>query len=220
MAFRIKENCLAIVILAASLSAQPLTVTTTKHTLTVDNAGVTLDRNQWNYSDIRRLTLDSDRLLLLTYKGRKPYTIDHLPDGAAALLYPVLRAHMDQRFVPELPDVVSQPFWQMPAKAESGRKGANGVLIVGADRIVFNSAERRASRTWRYTDISNISHSGLFDLSINTQLGTQVRFTLKEALTETRFHDLWLRLEEVNGLTLYPSRLGQHQPDQAQHQTH
>jgi hypothetical protein len=211
MAFRTEENCLAIVILAASLSAQPLTFTARKHMLTADDTGVTLDRRHWTYTDIRRLTLAPDRLAILTYEGRKWYTVDHLPDGAAAQLYPLLRARMDQRFVPELPDPDAQPLWRMPVRMERGWKGANGMLIVGADRIVFDTAERGASRTWRYADIANISHSGLFDLSLNTQLGTEIRFSLKQPLTEERFHALWLRLEEVNGLAPYQSRLGQHQ---------
>jgi len=210
MAFRIEENCLAILILTASLAAQPLSVTARKHTLTLDETGVTLDRRHWTYTDIRRLTLAPDRLAILTYTGRKSYAIAHLPDGAAARLYPLLRAHMDQRFVPELPDPDVQPLWRMPAKLERGWKGANGTLIVGADRIVFDTAERDASRTWRYADIANISHSGVFDLSLSTQLGAEVRFSLKEPLTEERFHALWLRLEEVNGLAPYRSRLGPH----------
>jgi hypothetical protein len=208
MAFRIEKNCCAILILAASLSAQPLTFTARKHTLTANDAGVTIDRHHWIYTDIRRLTLAPDSLAILTYTGRKRYAIEHLPDGAAAQLYPLLRAHMDQRFIPELADPNVQALWRTPAKVERVRKGANGTLVVGADRIVFDTAERDASRTWRYSDIVNIGHSSLFDLSLNTQLGAEVRFTLKEPLTEERFHTLWLRLEAANGLTLYQSKLG------------
>lgn len=210
MAFRIEKDCIAIVILAASLSAQPLTFTARKHTLTVDDSGVALDRSHWTYTDIRRLTLAPGRLAILTYKDREWHAIDRLPDGAAAQLYPLLRARMDQRFIPELADPTVQPLWRMPARVEGVWKGANGTLIVGADRIVFDTAEHDASRTWRYADIANISHSGIFDLSLSTELGTEVRFSLKEPLTEERFHALWLRLEEVNGLTPYQSRLSQH----------
>jgi hypothetical protein len=210
MAFRIEKSCLTIVILAASLPAQTVSFTARKHTLTVDESGVTLDQRHWTYTDIRRLTLAPDRLAILTYEGRKWYAVDHLPAGAAAKLYPLLRERMDQRFIPELPDPDVQPLWRMPAKMEGGWTGANGILIVGADRIVFDSAEHDASRTWRYTDIANISHSGLFDLSLNTQLGTEVRFTLKQPLPEDRFQTLWLRLEEVNGFTPYRARLSQH----------
>jgi hypothetical protein len=201
--------------LAASLAAQPLMFTTRKHTLRADAAGVTLDQRHWSYTDIRRLTLAPGRLAILTYTGRREYVVDHLPDGAAAQLYPLFRARMDQRFIADLsdadlPDADVQPLWRMPAKLERGWKGANGVLLVGADRIVFDTAEHDASRTWRYTDIANVSHSGLFDLSLSTQLGAEFRFSLKEPLTEERFHALWLRLEEVNGLALYQSGPGQH----------
>jgi hypothetical protein len=210
MAFRIEKRCLAIVILAASLSAQSLTFSARKHTVTADDSGVTLDKRHWTYTDIRRLTLAPDKLVILTYDRRRDYAVSHLPDGAAAQLYPLLRAHMDQRLVPELPDLGGQALWQMPAKVERGWKGANGTLLVGADRIVFDTPARDASRTWRFTDIANISHSGLFDLSLTTRLGTEIRFALKEPLAEERFNALWLGLEEVNGLTPYQSRLGQH----------
>jgi hypothetical protein len=136
--------------------------------------------------------------------------VDHLPDGAAAKLDPLFRAHMDQRFIAEVGEPGIQPLWQIPAKLEQGWGGTNGTLIVGADRIVFDSAEHDASRTWRYNDIANISHSGLCDLSLNTQLGIEVRFTLKQPLPEDRFQALWLRLEELNGLTPYRARLSQH----------
>jgi hypothetical protein len=217
MAFRIKKSYLAIVILAASLPAQPLSFRARKHPLTVDDAGVTLDQHHWTYTDIRRLTLAPDRLTVLTYEDSKwrpgrerTYSVDHLPDGAAAKLYPLFFAHMDQRFIAEMVEQGIRPLWQMPAKLEQGWGGANGTLTIGADRIVFDSAERNASRTWRYVDIANISHSGLFDLSLNTQLGTEVRFTLKQRLPEDRFQALWLRLEELNGLTPYRARLSQH----------
>jgi hypothetical protein len=196
--------------LAASLSAQPLTFTARKHTLTADQSGVTLDQRHWTYTDIRRLTLAPDRLTILTYERRRDYVVDHLPDGAAARLYPLFRARMDQRFLARLPDPDVQPLWRMPAKMEHGWKGANGTLIAGTDRIVFETDQRDASRTWRDTDIANVSHSGLFDLSLSTQLGAEVRFSLKEPLTEERFHALWLRLEEVNGLRPYQSILGHH----------
>ena len=217
MAFRIKKSGLTIVILAASLPAQPLSFTARKHTLTVDEAGVTLDQRYWTYSDIRRLTLAPDRLTILTYEDSKwrpgrerTYSVDHLPDGAAAKLYPLFRARMDQRFIAEMVEPGIQPLWQMPVKLEQGWGGANGTLTIGADRVVFDSAEHDASRTWRYIDIANISHSGLFDLSLNTQLGTEFRFTLKQPIQEDRFQAFWLRLEGVNGLTPYRARLSQH----------
>jgi hypothetical protein len=217
MAFRIEKSCLTIVILAASLPAQTVSFTARKHTLTVDESGVTLDQRHWTYTDIRRLTLAPDRLAILTYEDSKwrpgrerNYSVDRLPDGAAAKLYPLFRSHMDQRFIAEMVEPGIRPLWQMPAKLEQGWGGANGTLIVGNDRIVFDSAEHDASRTWRFADIANVSHSGLFDLSLNTQLGTQVRFTLKQPLPEDRFQALWLSLEEVNGMTPYRARLSQH----------
>jgi len=213
MAFRIEALCLAFLI----VSAQPATVTARKHAVTADDTGVTLDQQHWSYSDIQRLTLSADRLTLLTYQDRKwqpgrerRFTFDHLPEGAALQLYPVLRAHMDQRLIAELAEPGLQPVWKSPAKMERGLHGSNGTLIVGTDRIVFDTADREGARTWRYADISNISHAGLFDLSLAMQLGTEVRFTLKQPLDESAYHALWLQLEAGNGLKPYESRLGHH----------
>jgi hypothetical protein len=187
-----------------------LTFTAHKHAVSVDDAGITADGRRWAYTDIQRLTLAPDTLTILTYENRKwpirgdhQFVFDRLPPGTAEKLYPAFRARLDQRFVALLPDHAVEALWRLPAK--TGR--ANGLLTIGTDRIVFETPDRGRSRTWRYTDVAGVSHAGPFDLSLAASDGSTTRFQLKEPLTEGRFNGLWERVEQVNGLKTYESRL-------------
>jgi hypothetical protein len=97
----------------------------------------------------------------------------------------------------------------MPVKLRHGLGGSEGALVVGKDRIVYQSEEPGESRTWRYTDIDSIGAGGLFDLSITTlersgwrHAGpTEFQFELKRALPENRYNDLWQRINRSHILT-------------------
>jgi hypothetical protein len=72
------------------------------------------------------------------------------------------------------------------------------VLEIGEDRIVFKTAQKDDSRTWRLRDIENISSSGPFDLTITT-LEKPYRFQLKQMLSEARYNELWRKLNDTKG---------------------
>lgn len=92
-------------------------------------------------------------------------------------------------------------------------RGSEGALLVGADRIVYRTSRQGDSRTWRYSDIENISTSGPFQLTITTferdkfHYGNYkgFNFQLKEALDEARYDELWRRLNQSKGLKLIGS---------------
>lgn len=171
----------------------------------------------WKYDDIQQLTLSPTELKILTYEDRKwelgrdrEYVFQRLPKGMAAQLYPLFRQTMDQRFAADLADGDVKPLWSLPAKLTHGRSGTQGALIVGEDRIVYRT-EKGASHTWRYSDIDNVSRSGLFDLSLLTLehegwyrgSPTEFHFQLKEALAEDRYNDLWRRLNSGQRLQIF-----------------
>ena len=91
--------------------------------------------------------------------------------------------------------------------------GDEGVLQVGPDEIVYKSADKAESRTWRYEDIENISSSGPFQLTITTFERAKTHygslkgfnFELKQRLEEARYNDLWLRLNQSKGLKILNS---------------
>ena len=43
------------------------------------------------------------------------------------------------------------------------------MLEIGEDRIVYKTDSRDDSRTWRLTDIENISSTGPFDFTVTTR---------------------------------------------------
>jgi hypothetical protein len=237
MAFRIEKRIGASLILsmglAAAAIAQPMSYEVRhKHArkgavgrLLVTDSGIAFEETgkklkhsrQWSYPDIEQLTLRDDSLSILTYEdvrwqlGRdRIYDFDRLPDGASAALYRFFRQRLDQRFVAVLADTDMKPLWQTGAKLLQGLSGSEGMLLVGADQIVFQSRAKSASRTWRLKDIDMVSSSGPFDLAITTLermswhrgSPSEMRFQLKEALSENHYQELWRMVNQTRGLQL------------------
>ena len=163
----------------------------------------------WSYGEIQQLELSSTQLRVLTYEDRKwqfgrdrDYVFERLPEDFAGEVYALLKQRLDQRFVAALADPDVRPLWQIGAKLQQRLSGSDGVLLIGEDRIVYQTKAAGGSRTWRYQDIENISSSGPFDLTVVTferegwrhSSGAEFRFQLKQQLTEARFNDLWSRL--------------------------
>jgi hypothetical protein len=169
---------------------------------------------EWTFEDIQQLYIAPNIIRVLTYEdvswklGKdREYEFDHLPEGAAQRVLSDLRGRIDdRRVVVAIPDLSLKPLWQVKAKLVEGRGGSEGVVLVGQDSIVYNSAERGASRTWRFRQIDNISSSGPFDLTITTfeRSGSRFagrrdfRFQLKAELSEERYTALWRGLNEIS----------------------
>jgi hypothetical protein len=174
----------------------------------------------WDYQDIEQLKVEPKALTVLTYKSNKwklgadqayhfELASEQTFEGAAAFL----KHRLDQRFVAVVSDDSSSFLWEMPAKHRLRFGGDEGLLQVGTSEIVYKSAKKGESRTWRYEDIDNIASNGPFDLTITTferarlDYGSrkQFNFELKRRLEEARYDDLWLRLNRSKGLQLLTS---------------
>jgi hypothetical protein len=163
---------------------------------------------RWKYDDIQELTLGPDTLRIVTYEdnrwqlGRdRVYVFDRLPATLAAEWYPVFHARIDQRFVAALADETLIPEWQIPVKLAHGRAGSQGMVLVGAEGVVYKSSQAGESRTWRMRDLENVSSSGGFDLTITTH-EREFRFQLKQELVEARYQELWRRVNLGRGLQI------------------
>jgi len=173
-------------------------------TMTVDEQAIAFqgvkDSWRWSYPDIDELKLGEHSVRVTA--GR---TYEFRGDVPAAV-YALWKDRRDQRFVAELADHGVQPDLRIGVKHHIGRSSADGVLEFGRDRIVFASARPDDSRTWRISDIENISSSGPFELTIVTferarlDYGDRKQFTfqLKEALSEDRYNELWLKINRQN----------------------
>ena len=162
----------------------------------------------WKYDDIQELRLGPQTLRIVTYEdnrwelGRdRVYIFDRIPASVAADWYPVFRVKLDARFVAALADEQAKPEWQIPAKLVHVVTGSQGAVLVGADRVVYESSQQGESRTWRIEDLENVSSSNPFDLTITTH-ERQFRFQLKQAMDEKRYQDLWMRVNQAHGLRI------------------
>ncbi len=175
---------------------------------------------RWDYQDIQQLKIGPKSLTVLTYKDNKwklgadrQYEFDLVSDNTFEGAYSALRSRLDQRFVAVIEDTPISVLWEIPVKHLRPFGGDEGVLQVGPDEIVYKSAKRDESRTWRYQDIDNISSSGPFQLTITSferarlDYGSRkgFEFELKQRLEEARYNDLWLRLNRSKGLQVLSS---------------
>ena len=155
----------------------------------------------WKLEDIRELKLAPNRVYVLSYHG----SYDFRGKVPVQRLYAALKGIMDQRLVVEAAEALSgRATWTVPVKR---RGGADGSLAFGNDAIVYKSAKRDESRTWRYKDIDNISTSGPLEFTITTferSLANysdrkDFNFELKQPITEAKYNELWLLVETKNG---------------------
>jgi len=226
MAFRTEAKACACMILSVAFTFGATTKTyTVRHrhlrnggvgVLRLDETSISFEEPEkqtnhsriWKDDDIQQLTLGPESLRIVTYEdnrwelGRdRVYIFDKLPAGLTTDWYPILRARLDQRFVAALADDEVKPQWQVPAKLIHGRGGSQGVIVVGADRLVYKSSRPGESRTWRVSDLENVSSSDAFDLAITTH-EREFRFQLKRALSAARYQELWMRVNQAHGLRI------------------
>jgi AcrB/AcrD/AcrF family protein len=181
--------------------------------MTVDDQGVYFHGQKghawaWKYQDIQELKLGPARIHLTTYWDNKfKLSADRKYEFTGKMpaeLYRLGKERLDQRFVAEMADEAEKPVWQVPAKHLGRISGSEGVLEIGADRIVYASGSKGESRAWRFRDIGNISSSGPIQLTITTferakfHYGDRkdFNFQLKETLSEARYNELWRKLED------------------------
>ena len=172
--------------------------------LTVDDKGIRFAGPKghdwaWSFQDIQQLTLLPMGLHILTYKDSKlrlgaDVEFRFTGELPADELYRDWSARLDQRLV--VARAYAGDGDRIPAKHLGTITGSEGALVFAPESIVFDAA--RDARTWRYSDIQNISSSGPFELTITT-FEKQFHFQLKQPLTEARYNQLWLDIERKNG---------------------
>lgn len=175
----------------------------------------------WKFDDIEQLEVSDRAIRVTTYHDRlsrlgmdQTETFELQPGQNPRTAYDRLRVRLDQRFVAALADNGAAPLaWEMPAKLLGTVKGSEGMLQVAADRIVYKTAAREKSRTWRLSDIDNISRTGPFRLTVVTfergraQYGDrrEFNFQLKRPLPDAQYDALWQQLNQNRGLKILTS---------------
>jgi len=176
-------------------------------TMTVDEKGIYFHGPKdhvwaWEFQDIQELKLADDHIHLVSYWDQKwKLGADREFDFSGRIpseLYTVWKDRLDGRFVAELADREVRARWTVPAKHVGRLTGSEGVLEIGQDRIVYKTDRKDDSRTWRFTDIENISSAGPFDFTITTR-EKSFRFQLKQGLSQARYNELWRKLNDTKG---------------------
>jgi len=184
--------------------------------LTVDEKGVSFagpkkHKWSWQFSDIEQLTVSPERITVITYRENKlgaDRVYRFTGKAPAPELYALLKDRLDQRFVAALGTEAAMPAWTFPVK-HLGRIGASeGVLTFGADAVVYATSAKGESRTWRYSDIDNVSNSGPFELTVVTferdkfTFGDRkgFNFELKERLSEATYNAIWMQVQKKNAM--------------------
>jgi hypothetical protein len=185
-------------------------------TLRIEEMGISFEETgkgakhsrEWGFDDIQQLVLGPDTLRIVTYEDQKwklgrdrVYEFEGVPAELAGTWYPILAAHLDQRFVATFADPNVKDGWTIPVKIAHGRSGSEGDLVVFGDGIRFLSETRGESRTWRWADIRNVATSGPFDLVISAY-ERDFRFQLRKPLDEQRFDALWRRINTNQALQI------------------
>ena len=174
-----------------------------------------LHRWEWTYEDIEQVWISPDKLVVLTYEDQKwllgkdkqyEFTVRNAEHFGSA--YGALKGRLDQRFVAAVAEENVKAVWQVPVKQLGRIRGSEGMLIIGEDRIVYKTDAQGKSRSWRYSDIENISTSGPFQLTVTTFERAKFHygdlkgfnFQLKQRLNEDSYNDLWRRINVSKGL--------------------
>ena len=140
-------------------------------TLTFDAVGIRFEQSSagekeepfaasWPYEDLQELALSPEEVRLVTYEDRpwllgrdRRFTFALSPGQDIKPLYGMLKRRMDRRFVAGIADPEAGTLWEVPVKRSGLFKGAQGVLRIGRDMIVFEANRPGESRSWRYQDI-------------------------------------------------------------------
>lgn len=161
---------------------------------------------EWTWLDVQRLVLFEDRLEVVTYKdvrwrlGKdRRFAFRAAAGHSFAPVYELLRDRREVKLSAHLADARVVPLWQIPVKRLGRIMGSEGQLKVGPERLVYETATRAASATWRYEQIEAMSRIGEDRLSLATPYGRYV-FVLKLPLEETRYDELWRRVQRARGL--------------------
>lgn len=180
-------------------------------TLTIDAAGIRYTETKqhkkphaytWKWNDIQRIVLSPLTIEITTYQDVKwlagrdlAFTFrGHGLDTA----YPLLTPYLPRRVSPELATTGFTPIATFPAKRLEGRSGHQGTLLIGDERIVFQSDAPLGSHTWIVPEIDNISSADPLEFTI-ASLGIEYRMQLKQPLPEALYNTLWRKLNTTKG---------------------
>lgn len=219
-----------IVLLGMALQATEVAVQRDKlrgkaaGTLVVDEQGVAYNeqgkgarKHSWRlaWPDVQQALIVGSEVRVLTYEdvrwklGRdREYRLSAVQKDSLAAVAGEFEARLGPRFVAGFTGEVRDAEWQVPVKLRQIWGGSEGVLSVGECEVTYASRDRKHSRTWKLSDIDNVTSSGPYELTITTferaprqyMERKAFAFQLKAPLDERVYQVLWRRLNESKQL--------------------
>jgi len=182
-------------------------------TLVVNDQGVEYrttdkkDARRWTYEQIKQIqVLTPTRLALRTYEDQgwthlwtdRTITFEVekgqqiTPEFSAALLASIPRPVMTT----VLPSATGKLRYQVPAKHVRARRGSEGELLLYDNALVYQSAQKGASRYWRFGDLASVYLLDRFRIDVLTYEGgggdtRSFEFQLQSDLPPGFYDTLW-----------------------------
>lgn len=175
-----------------------------------------LDRGDWSYGELQQLLIGDGRIIVLLYKDRslllagvdREYEFYLTPGQDLSPAIAMLKRLLDRRLVIASAAGNLQSDDTTPAKISGAFRGAQGLLKLGPDSVVFETSAKGQSRTWRLADISNVSSADPYQLTLITHERAKSHygnmrdysFQLSRPVGQKWAGDLWKRLNHEHGL--------------------
>jgi hypothetical protein len=192
-------------------------------TLSVHDVGIAFEERgepshnrSWTWEDIQQLTLQPDRVRILSYRDSKWQAgrdednefLGKIPAEVQAQF----RQRLGAKFVSAVGAPVAEAVWRIPVKLQERMRGSEGQLALTRDGLVFTSNERGASRSWPLDLLDSVSSSNPYELTVYTleRAGwtrgpREFRFQLKTPIPDQQYQALW-RAVNATRMTIYTSK--------------
>ncbi len=167
------------------------------------------DARNWTYDEIKQVQiLSPTRIDVRTYEDQgwtkmgadRTFEFEVVKEPVTpALVTLLLRTSPRPVFTTVIPAPQGAPRFSVPAKHAKGRHGTHGELQLYADGLVYQSPEPRASRYWRFGDLTSALLLDRYRLEIVASEGgagetESYLFQLKADLPAGFYDALWSAL--------------------------
>jgi len=184
-------------------------------TLTISETGLRYDTPKKGhsvdlpYEDIQQFGLSARKITLLTYADRSLYfgrderLNFELKDAQATdRLRLFLEARLTRPLVSSIVPDPEEGAITIPVKYRDWPQGAEGILELGTDAVVFRSREPDRSRIWRYSELVSIGSTGPYQLRLTAMertggefgAGKDFVFDLKTKLPTEAYDRIWAKV--------------------------
>lgn len=168
--------------------------------LRLATSGITYDSTEpkhsrsWSFSDIRRVEIRSTKNLIVHTYGKLETFDFRLREGEVGPdAYRLLAEHIERELVSRVLFPATEFRFELPAHHRHLMGGCEGILRIGATRIIYDTENPEDKRIWRMRDVRSFGTTGPYNLRLGTE-SEAFTFDLKEALSQQAYDFLWQQI--------------------------